>query len=272
MSLNSIENPSIKSISILGCGWFGFALAKKLISLNYKVSGSTTTEDKLATLKSEGIQPFLISFSTENITADPIFFEADVLFICIPPKRNSHEFSEYPNKIKAILTAAEGKSKDVILISSTSIYSDTNENVDENTNPVPDTDSGKMVLEAEKLINMPHSFCATIIRFAGLIGPNRNPGKFFAGKKEVPNGLAPVNLIHQSDAVGIATAIISKKAFGKTYNACNPNHPLRRDFYTNAAKISALPEPEFVEEKQNWKIVESLNVPKFLRYEFEISL
>lgn len=272
MNLTPTEKPSVKNISILGCGWFGFALAKKLISLNYKVNGSTTTEEKLAALESEGIQPFLVSFSAENITADPIFFEADVLFICIPPKRHSVEFTDYPNKIKAILTAAEGKSKNVVLISSTSIYGDTNETVNENTNPIPDTDSGKIVLEAEKLINSAQSFSATIIRFAGLIGPNRNPGKFFAGKKDVPNGLAPVNLIHQFDAVGIATAIISKQAFGKTYNGCSPSHPLRKDFYTNAAKISALPEPEFIEEKQNWKIVESINVPAFLDYQFEVEI
>ncbi|MCZ4244600.1 NAD(P)-binding domain-containing protein [Pedobacter punctiformis] len=272
MNYTASQNAVIKTISILGCGWFGFALAKKLIALNYIVKGSTTTPEKLPILAEEKIQPYLISFSAENIIADPVFFKTDVLFICIPPKRNSTEFKAYPDKIKAILTTAEHRTANIVLISSTSVYGDTNETVNENTDPCPDTDSGRIILEAEELIKANHSFSTTVIRFAGLIGPNRNPGKFFAGKKEIPNGLAPVNLIHQTDAVGIACKIIEKQAFGKTYNACAAEHPLRKDFYTNEAKISGLSAPEFVMEKTNWKVVESVNIPAFLGYEFEISL
>ena len=39
-----------KKVSVLGCGWYGLALAKKLISLGYDVKGSTTSEAKLDTL------------------------------------------------------------------------------------------------------------------------------------------------------------------------------------------------------------------------------
>ncbi len=265
-------SPPIHTISILGCGWFGMALAKKLVALGYTVKGSTTTAEKLLILEEEKVQPYLINFSAQNLQTDPTFFDADVLFICIPPKRKSVEFSEYPDKIKAILTAAENRCKQVVLISSTSVYGDTNKTVNENTEPVPDTDSGKMLLEAEALIKTYPSFSPTIIRFAGLIGPQRNPARFFAGKEGIPNGLAPVNLIHQKDAVGIACSIIQKQAFAHTYNACAPEHPARKDFYTHAAKLSGLSIPRFTEEKKNWKIVESIRVPALLAYKFEEKL
>ncbi|MEH3115485.1 NAD(P)-binding domain-containing protein [Pedobacter terrae] len=267
---NNEKNSKVQTVSILGCGWFGMALAKKLIKLNYTVKGSTTSQEKLAILQAEHIQPFLVNFTAESIVADATFFEADVLFICIPPKRNSNELLDYPKKINSILAAAENRSKQVVLISSTSVYADENKTVNENGETAPDTDSGKVVLAAEISFKERLPVNCTIIRFAGLIGPDRNPGRFFAGKSNIPNGLAPVNLIHQTDAVGIAVKLLEKQAFGKTYHACSPNHPAKMDFYVEAAKTSGLAVPEFIKEKKNWKIVESLNVPEFLGYEFEV--
>ncbi|MDQ0967451.1 nucleoside-diphosphate-sugar epimerase [Flavobacterium sp. W4I14] len=269
---NTTHKNSIKTISVLGCGWFGLALAKKLIGLNYTVKGSTTSQEKLAILQAENIQPFLINFTAETVVADPAFFEADTLFICIPPKRNSAELLDYPQKINSILAAAKDKSKHVVLISSTSVYADENKIVNETSETHPDTDSGRVVLAAEILFKELFPENCTVIRFAGLIGPDRNPGRFFAGKSNVPNGLAPVNLIHQTDAVGIAVKLLEKQAFGTTYNACSPNHPAKMDFYANAAKTTGLAAPDFIAEKKDWKIVESINVPEFLGYTFEVGI
>jgi len=262
----------IQKIAILGCGWFGLAFARKLIQLSYQVKGSTTTAEKLSKLSEEGIQPFLINFTADQVTVDADFFDADVLFICIPPKRNSTELLNYPQKINSILVAAKGKSKHVVLISSTSVYADENKIVNETSEPNPDTDSGKVVLAAEILFKELFPENHTVIRFAGLIGPDRNPGRFFAGKNNIPNGLAPVNLIHQIDAVGVAVKLLEKQAFGRTYNACSPSHPAKMELYTNAAKSAGLAEPNFIAEKKDWKIVESLNVPEFLDYAFEVGI
>ena len=261
-----------KTVSILGCGWFGFALAKKLITLNYNVKGSTTTPDKLTVLEESKIQPYLINFSSESLICEDSFFDADVLFICIPPKRSSPELKDYPNKIKMILDLAKSKTKNIILISSTSIYGDENKSVNELSETHPETDSGKMVLEAEQLFKTLHPQDYTVIRFAGLIGPNRSGGRFFAGKTDVPNGLVPVNLIHQTDAVGIACEILAKNTFGRTYNACSPNHPTKQDFYTKVTANDGLLAPSFISEKIAWKIVESINVPKYLDYDFQVEL
>lgn len=262
----------IKSVSILGCGWFGLALAKKLIELNYLVKGSTTTPEKLPVLSNFKIEPYLVSFNAEEIIADDSFFNAEVLFICIPPKRNSIELKDYPNKIKSIIEASKSIVKNIILISSTSVYADENKCVDEYSETHPDTDSGRVVLEAETILKNLQPDNYTIIRFAGLFGPDRNPGRFFAGKTDVPNGLAPVNLIHQVDAVGIACEILNKQAFGRTYNACSPNHSTKQEFYTYAAQESGLSKPHFISEKKDWKVVESVNVPQFLGYEFKVEI
>jgi nucleoside-diphosphate-sugar epimerase len=160
----------------------------------------------------------------------------------------------------------------VVLISSTGVYGDNNTVVNEMDEPKPDSESGKDLLEAENILKRETSFTTTIIRFAGLIGPGRDPGRFFAGKTDVPNGDAPVNLINLTDCLGISYAIIDKKAFGNTYNAVTPQHPTRAEFYTKAAERSGLEKPQFIREKRTWKIIESVNVPKLLQYTYKISL
>jgi nucleoside-diphosphate-sugar epimerase len=260
-----------KTISILGCGWYGFSLATMLIHRGYTVKGSTTSADKLQKLAAANIKPYLVSFSADNETYDPLFFACDVLWIAIPPKIRSDNGEDYLDKIRRIIDAIKLNGiKQVIFISSTGVYGDSNAEVNELSDPLPDSASGKALLQAETLLRQQTEFKTTIIRFAGLIGPGRDPGRFLTGKKTVPNGNAPVNLIHLTDCTGISCAILDKQAFGYTYNACSPSHPARNDFYTKAATRLRLEVPEFIEEKKNWKVVSSVNVEKILDYEYEV--
>ena len=53
-------NASKNRIGILGCGWLGLPLAKKLIKKNFLVKGSTTSINKIDELKENDIDPYLI--------------------------------------------------------------------------------------------------------------------------------------------------------------------------------------------------------------------
>ena len=236
-------------ISIAGCGWYGLNLAKELVKNDYTVKGSTTTADKLPLLEDAGISPYLIDFADSNIQSD--FFNCDILWICIPPKARSGNGEGYINSINTLIDAAKKHQiKQVILISSTSVYADNNSEVNELTQLIPDTESGKVMVHAEELLKQETSFTTTIIRFAGLFGPGRDPGRFFGGKKDIPNGNAPINLIHLTDCIGVSLAILDKQAFGQTYNACTPNHPTKAAFYTKADMRMGLEKQEFLDEKK----------------------
>lgn len=262
-----------KEISILGCGWYGLALAKKLIADGFSVKGSTTTPEKQILLKELSITPYVVNFQEKDESFDAGFFNSQTLIICIPPKRSSAEQYTFLAKIEKIAKAASDSTvKHVIFISSTSVYGDINETVDEYCIPTPETDSGKAILAAESLLKENKNFATTIIRFGGLFGPNRNPGRFFAGKSDIPNGKAPVNLIHLTDCIGITISILENAAFGYTYNACSPEHPSRALFYTNAASQSGLELPRFKDELLNWKQVNSRTVEEKLKYKFVVNL
>lgn len=262
------QQSEIKTISILGCGWYGLPMAKSLIKNGYTVKGSTTTSDKINVLSDAGIQPYLID--TERQSFDEQFFECDLLIISIPPKVNSEQLP-YPVKVKNIATAAQKSGvKQIILISSTGIYEDGNFVVDETVEPNSNTPSGMALKDAESVLLNNNSFTSTIIRFAGLIGPNRNLAKHFAGKTAIPNGNAPINLIHLDDCLGLTQSIIHQKAFGKIYHGVTPDHPSRKEFYSKACINSGFEPAFFKDELLNWKQVESKNVPGVLAYDFKV--
>ena len=258
------------TISILGCGWYGFALAEELLKNGYKVKGSTTSLNKLEFLQKAGIEPYLVNFEDGKSEYEANFFDTEILIISIPPKSKSPNLIDYPNKISSIaLTAKKHNVKQIILISSTGVFQDGNFVVNEQTIPQPSTESGKMMLMAEESLRQDPSSRATIIRFAGLIGPDRNLAKHFAGKNDIANGQAPINLIHLADCIGLTRSIIDQKAFGNIYHGVSPDHPTRATFYTKACITSGFPSPNFINELLAWKKIESINT-QALGYQYKV--
>lgn len=263
----------MKQISILGCGWLGLPLAKSLIAKGFSVKGSTTSEDKIQILKDVGIEAFQLEISESGITGDMDSFleNSEVLIIDIPPKLRAASSENFVKKIENLIPFIEkatlGK---VIFISSTSIYADENSIISESTNPQPDTESGKQLWEAENLLQNKSSFKTTAIRFGGLIGENRHPIRFLSGKQNLENPDAPINLIHQSDCIGIIERIIELDIWNDAFNAVAPFHPTRKEYYTQKATELGLPLPEFAETTTSFgKIIQSNKVENELNYKFQ---
>jgi nucleoside-diphosphate-sugar epimerase len=258
-------------ISILGCGWYGFALGQAMVKNGTPVKGSTTSADGHDRLNAAGIKPYTVKATANGVDADAGFFDCEVLVISIPPKLRSGE-TDYAEKIEQIAqTVAAHQIKKVIYISSTGVYPECNCTVDEQTQPPADTESGRLLADAENRLMGRTDFKTAIIRFGGLVGPGRHPGRFFGGKSNIPNGQAPVNLIHLQDCIGVTLSILSKDAFGYIFNTVAPHHPQKQDFYTKAAEDMGLPLPHFLNELGTWKIVNSLNIPSLLQYDFKVA-
>ena len=269
-------------ISILGCGWLGLPLAKSLIAKKlYSVNGSTTSENKLQILKDAEINPFLVTLESEIASESiiPFLAKSEILIIDIPPKlRGTNPDSSdaarkiFVEKIQALVPFIEKSTvKKLLFVSSTSVYGDENGLVSEETNSNPETESGKQLLLAEALLQENKNFETTILRFGGLIGEDRHPVKFLAGKENLENPDAPVNLIHQNDCISIIEEIIIQFQWNEVFNAVAPFHPTRKEYYTQKAKEKNLVLPQFSEEKSNIKkIVSSEKIVKHLNYKFRI--
>ena len=189
----------------------GLPLAKQLVKKGYSVKGSTTTESKLELLEKEGISPFLISLKTAEIQRDIVSFleNSGLLIINIPPGLGNNPDDSFVAKMEYFIPFIEKSSVEkVIFVSSTSVYADENNLVTEETFPKPETESGKQLVIVEKLLSENKNFQTTILRFGGLIGEDRHPVKFLAGRNNIKNPEAPINLIHQSDCIEIIQKII----------------------------------------------------------------
>ena len=267
-------------ISILGCGWLGLPLAEELIKNDYEVTGSTTSESKLKVLKNVGISPFLIKLEENEITGNLESFLAntDVLVVDVPPKLRGNNKENFVQKIKNLIPFVENsKVEKVVFVSSTSVYGDTFpiQELDEESALNPDTESGKQLVEVEKLLQSNENFQTTILRFGGLIGPERNPAKFLAGKENVANPNAPINFIHQEDCIGIICAMLRQVEndnwkWNDTFNAVTPNHPNRENYYTEKALEMNLKVPTFVKDSNSiGKKISSKKLQGMLHYSFK---
>jgi nucleoside-diphosphate-sugar epimerase len=282
----------MKQISILGCGWLGLPLAKSLIEKGFSVKGSTTTLEKMSVLENARIIPFLVSLSAVEVcdetksSIEQFLNHSEILIINIPPKLrgNSKDTSTalsmtFVAKIQNLIPFIEKSGvKKVIFVSSTSVYGDLpfdcaqgdKISVTELTTPNPDTESGKQLLTAENLLQNNPNFATTIVRFGGLIGEDRHPIHFLAGRQHIENPDAPINLIHQTDCIGIIQSIIQQNCFGVTFNAVAPYHPTRKEYYTQKALALGLPLPEFDESRKSvGKTMVSTKIETLLTYPFQ---
>ena len=137
------------------------------------------------------------------------------------------------------------KTKKVIFVSSTSIYGDINAEVTEETIPQPSTQSGKQLLASENLFKNTPELRTTIIRFGGLIGPDRHPVTMLSGRKSLNNGNHPVNLIHLNDCISIISSVIKQNWWGEIFNAVYPYHPPKKKYYSQEAIKRDLNIPEY---------------------------
>lgn len=242
-------------ISIIGLGWFGLALAKEL-RIRHEIFGTTRTEEKLKNLKKFFSEVYLLN--TEIIPNENIL-NSEVIIINIPPFKGQLEWLkrwEIP------------KDKHIIFISSTSVYGQSQLVVSEETTPFPDSDGGKILIEEEKWIQSFSHF--TIIRFGGLIGPDRHPGKYLSGKTNLPGGNHPVNLIQQKDAVSFTILVIEQRIYGEIFNLSHPSHPSRKDYYQNYCLLNNIPIPEFLDSSESGKLVLSSKVEKIYKFKESI--
>jgi nucleoside-diphosphate-sugar epimerase len=254
-------------ISLLGCGWLGLPLGRKLVTKKLSVKGSTTSPGKLALLENAGVIPFVIALSEAGIDGNITdFLKSEILIIDIPKKKNDGIFTD---KIMALIPYIEASPvKKILLVSSISVYGETSGIVDEETSPQPDSENGRQLLEAEnQLLKNPH-FKTTVLRFGGLIGDDRHPVKYLSGK-ENDNPNARVNLIDRDDCIGIITKIIALEKWGETFNAVAPFHPTRQEYYSRRAIEDNLPAPQFTDGGNNGKIVRADKVIGDLKYVFE---
>ena len=236
----------MKSVAIVGLGWLGLPLALHLKELGWCVKGSKQSPDDAQKLHQLGIETYPFSLSDEmKRLPDHIrpLFNVDALIITLPPSRfSSQQYCEY---LAFLANQAKKQGvQHVLFTSSTSVFPDISGQFDESSQLSAETEMGKTLIQAEQYLFQSGISHCDILRLAGLIGKQRHPVKFLAGKHNL-KGYSPVNLVHLEDCIQAITALLMNPNGLRTYHLCAPIHPTRAEYYTKAAVFYDLSIPQF---------------------------
>ncbi len=266
-------------ISIIACGWLGLPLGSFLTQKGHKVKGSTTKSEKLESLKSAGIEPFSLTLNPKiDCKKFAELIDSELIIINIPPKvaKNGAEYhiaqiQNLINGIKCIntenaVTRSEPFPK-IIFVSSTSVYPDANQVATE----ISVIDENSALIKVESLLKAAFEK-VTILRCGGLMGYDRFPGKYYAGKL-FDNWASGVNYVHQDDVIQIVNYLIDQNIWNETFNVCTPTHPSRKEVISKNCIDLGLELPIFVEPKSPipFKIISPEKLIAKTNYEFKYS-
>ena len=261
------------AVALLGCGWLGLPLAQALLKAGHSVAGSTTSPEQMPVLTAAGIRPHLLQLGagfgpTDEAALRQLLRDATTLIINVPPRAAAA--GTYPTLLRPVHQAvASAGVRQVLFVSSTSVYPDQPRLMRE-ADALSTRDAASDVLRAEgHFVPRYGQWLSTVVRLGGLIGPGRAPGRFLAGRQNLPQGDAPVNLLHLTDAVGVLECILESRAWGYTFNVCAADHPRRRDFYPAAARAAGLEPPTFAADGGGGKTIDSALLRQKVPYPFK---
>jgi len=246
----------MKKVAIVGLGWLGMPLALSLTARGWQVTGSKTTADGVEAARMCGIEGVELRLEPELVcdTDDlDTLMDVDALVITLPARRTGPGEEFYLQAMQEIVDSALAhRIPRIIFTSSTSVYGDSAGNLKEDSPRHPVTASGRVLKELEDWLHNLPGTQVDILRLAGLVGPGRHPGRFFAGKS-APDGQHGVNLVHLEDVIGAITLLLQAPKGGHIYNICAPAHPARNVFYPVMARQLGLEPPRFLDAQSEGK-------------------
>ena len=261
-----------KSIGILGCGWLGLPLGEHLLSLGFRVKGSTTSEERLNTLHSKSIEPYILRVTEEGIVGGMNFFSSvDKLIIAMPPGLRSNPKRRFDLMMNHVKKACiEQGIKEVIFISSTSVYGNLCGIITEKSITEPETNSGKQLLQCEELLSNSVHLNTTILRMGGLIGADRHPVFQLSKKAFVTNPKGSINLIHLTDCINIISSLVGQPIVKNVYNCVTPYHPNRVEYYTQMAIQLDCNPPLFEDSATFERKISCVKIQQNFNYAFRV--
>ena len=237
----------MKSVAIIGLGWLGLPLARYLKTNGWCVKGSKQSNEDAQKLCRIGIETYPFSLSEKmNALPDNIqsLFDVDALIITLPPSRFSSQ--QYCEHLAFLANQAKKQGvQHLIFTSSTSVFPDISGQFDESSQLSAEIEIGKTLIQAELCLFQSEIAHCDILRLAGLVGKQRHPVKFLAGKRHLKQGNSPVNLAHLEDCIQAITALLMNPNGLRAYHLCAPIHPTRAEYYTKAAVFYDLSIPQF---------------------------
>lgn len=232
---------------IFGCGYSGTAIGKAFLANGFRVSGTTRSPEKAASLRAAGIDAFV--FDGEVLTDDLLAAMASATHLVqsIAPRDSGDP----------LIRLASGRIRQLMpdlawigYLSTVGVYGDHKGNwVTEDTPCVPVSGRSKERLEAEAAwmaAGQELGIPAAVLRLSGIYGPGRNAfcnldrgtARRLIKKDQVFNRI-------RVEDIGAATRFLAGKELGGIYNVTDDRPGPPQDVIVEAARLIGVePPPE----------------------------
>lgn len=263
----------MKKVAIVGLGWLGMPLAMALTARGWQVTGSKTTPDGVEAARMCGISAYQLQLTPElECDADELeaLLSVDALVVTLPASRTAEGGENYLRAVQNLVDSAlVFNVPRLIFTSSTSVYGNDAGVMKENSPLRPMTVAGQTLVALENWLHDLPGTSVDILRLSGLVGPKRHPGRFLAGKTDVPNGEHGVNLVHLDDVVAAIMLLLQTPKGGHIYNLSAPAHPARQQFYLAVAQQLGVTPPTFAAAtNKKGKIIDGNKICDELGFEY----
>jgi len=200
-------------IAILGCGYVGLELGRRLES-DHHVVGVRRSDEGLKRVRAAGLSAVRADV-TDPTTLTSIPDVDTVVFAVSAGGRGVDAARQsYVRGLRTVVDAFGDRSSPpdrLVYTSSTGVYGDHGgARVDETTPPEPDTERGELLVTAEEIALGAagpdrSGIDGTVVRFGGLYGPDRyRLDRYLTGP--VTEGW--LNLVHRNDAAGAVAHLL----------------------------------------------------------------
>ena len=247
---------------VLGAGWLGQPLCLQQLAQDWDVQGTHRVI--------EHQHVFQRRLVFENNQLSHQLDLQDAWWVCAIPPRSRQADSHYLETLKlAIELAGNMNAKGFLLCSSTAVYGPDNLIYDEQSPIVVTSPRQQPLLEAEQCVL---NAGGKVLRLGGLIGPDREPGRFVAGKELQSSSRQTVNMVQQQDVINAIISVLDKwQVAAPIYNVVNPAHPTKADYYQQKCRQYGTQTPTFTSDENAERIIDGSAIESLgFNYQFDI--
>ncbi|QTV05252.1 Rossmann-fold NAD(P)-binding domain-containing protein [Faecalibacter bovis] len=203
----------MKEVLIIGKGWIGEKLEKQLKN-QFKITTTKRNSDAENSISVDFDSAKIISIDSTKY---------DFIIITIPfGKRNTME--ELNFRFDNLIQFIGNYNKNILLLSSTGIYTESNGFISENTFPDAQLNDPYISIENKIKTKFPQ---ASILRLGGIMGNTRYLSKYLDLDRESLDEVA--NHVHYEDILNVIKTCIDNNITNEIYNVVAPQHPTKEE-------------------------------------------
>jgi nucleoside-diphosphate-sugar epimerase len=240
---------------IMGCGYVGLQLARRLVREGLSVRATTRTPERYPEIEATGAQPVFAEVMEPGTLRALAEWEPHVVFDLVRPQTIGPERYTVWGTMNIAATFAERPPEAVVYLSSTSVYGRREgEWTDETTELNPTSPLGEARAESERVyreIHREHGFPVRICRAPGIYGPGRTLRQRLesGAYRRLDDETLWVSRIHVEDLVDGLIAAWRRGTSGEVYLLCDDEPVTSEEYAQLTASLLAIPLPPVIDRE-----------------------